>query len=109
MMLEFQKKKKIKNIMYSRFVLVIILIILFFFVKTTWDFYQKKVESQKRKEMVETELLNLENRKENLEKKINSLNSSVGVEQELRERFDLVKEGEQTILIGDDKKSTTSD
>ncbi len=107
-MLEFQKKKKIKNILYSRFVLVIILVVLFLFFKATWDFYQKTVESNKRKERVETELLDLQKRKENLQKKINSLNSPVGVEQELRERFDLVKEGEQTILIGDEKKNTPS-
>lgn len=106
-MLEFQKKKKIKNVIYSKFVLVVIIIILFFFVKATAAFYQKANESKKRKERAETELINLEKRKENLEGKINHIDSAVGVEEELRERFDLVKEGEQTILIGEDKSTSS--
>ena len=71
------------------------------------DFYQKAAESKKRKERAETELLELQKRKENLENKIQSLSSPVGVEKELREKFDLVKEGEETILIGDSKGTSS--
>ena len=107
-MLEFQKKKKIKNMIYSKLALILILFILFLFVKATASFYQKEVESRNRKERAQNELLELQKRKENLENKINRLDSSVGVEEELRQRFDLVKEGEQTILLGDDKQGTSS-
>ena len=106
-MKEFQRKNDIKKVIYSRFVLALILIVLFFFVKATIDFYQKAAESKKRKERAETELLELQKRKENLENKIQSLSSPVGVEKELREKFDLVKEGEETILIGDSKGTSS--
>jgi cell division protein FtsB len=106
-MKEFQRKNNIKKMIYSRSVLALVLIILFFFVKATIDFYQKASESKKRKERAETELLELQKRKENLENKIQSLSSPVGVEKELREKFDLVKEGEETILIGDGKGTSS--
>lgn len=108
-MLEFQKKKKIKNLIYSKLALVLILFILFLFVKATAAFYQKEVESRNRKERAENELLELQKRKENLEHRIKRLDSQVGVEEELRQRFDLVKEGEQTILIGDEKGGTSTE
>lgn len=106
-MKEFQKKNNIKKMIYSRLVLILIFVVLFFFIKATIDFYQKASESKKRKERAETELLELQKRKYNLENKIESLNSPVGVEKELRERFDLVKEGEETILIGDGKGTSS--
>jgi cell division protein FtsB len=106
-MKEFQKKNQIKKLIYSKLVLILIAIILFFFIKATIDFYQKAAESKKRKQRAETELLELEKRKENLENKIESLSSPVGIEKELREKFDLVKEGEETILIGDDKGTSS--
>lgn len=108
-MLEFQKKKKIKNLIYSKLALVLILFILFLFVKATAAFYQKEVESRNRKERAENELLELQKRKENLEHRIKRLDSQVGVEEELRQSFDLVKEGEQTILIGDEKGGTSTE
>jgi cell division protein FtsB len=108
-MLQFQKKKKIKNMIYSKLALVLILFILFLFVKATASFYQKEVESQHRKEQAENELAELQKRKDSLEHKIKRLDSSVGVEEELRQRFDLVKDGEQTILIGDEKGSTSTE
>jgi cell division protein FtsB len=108
-MLEFQKKKKIKNMVYSKLALIFILFILFLFIKATVSFYQKAQESKNRKVRAENEFTELEKRREDLEHKIKRLNSPVGVEEQLRERFDLVKEGEQTILIGENKASTSSD
>ena len=108
-MLEFQKKKKMTNVIYSKLALILILFILFLFIKATVAFYQKEVESRNRKERAENELLELQKRKENIENKIRRLDSSVGVEEELRQRFDLVKEGEQTILIGDEKGGTSTE
>jgi cell division protein FtsB len=107
-MLEFQKKKKIKNMIYSKLALFFILFMLFLFVKATASFYQKTQESKNRKIRAENEYIELQKRKDDLEYKIKRLNSPVGVEAELRERFDLVKEGEQTILIGENKDSTSS-
>ena len=52
-MLEFQKKKKIKKIIYSKLALFLILFILFLFVKATAEFYQKEVESRNRKDRAE--------------------------------------------------------
>ncbi len=108
-MLEFQKKKKIKNLIYSKLALILILFILFLFVKATVDFYQKEVESRNRKDRAQKELIDLQKRKEGLENRIKRLDSPVGVEEELRQRFDLVKEGEQTILIGDGKGGTSTE
>jgi cell division protein FtsB len=108
-MLEFQKKKKIKSFIYSKLVLIFILFVLFIFAKATMDFYQKAEESKNRKQKAENELNELQNRKINLENKLNRINSPTGIEEELRERFDLVKEGEQIILINDNKEGTTSE
>lgn len=108
-MLQFQKKKKIKNMIYSKLALIFILFILFLFVKATVVFYQKEAESRNRKGRAENKLLELQKRKENIENKIKRLDSYVGVEEELRQRFDLVKEGEQTILIRDDNGITDTE
>lgn len=107
-MLEFQKKRKIRNVFYSKLVLVVILVFLFIFIKATWKFYDKANESRHRKENVEHEMAELVQRKTELEQEIAHLDSSVGMEEELRTRFDLVKEGEETILLVDENKDATA-
>ena len=107
-MLEFQKKKRIKSMIYSKIVLALILVVLFFFAKATADFYKKAHESKLRKERAESELIELNKRKNELQTEISRMESPVGIEQELRARFDLVKEGEETILIVDGKADASS-
>jgi len=102
MSFDLNKKRSKKSFIYSKFFLLIILVITFFFLKATYNFYTKAKESTQRKETAEKELIYMQERKKKLEEKINSLNSPIGVEEELRNRFDLIKEGENVILIKDE-------
>jgi cell division protein FtsB len=107
-MQSFQKKNK-KKLFQSKIFFIFILLFLFLFIKAIISFYTKTSESKIRRDQTENEFLELETRKYDLENRIERLESSVGIEEQLREKFDLIKEGEKIILISDPQKATSSD
>jgi len=84
---------------YSWFFLVILIIIFAFLVRSAYSSFSKKRDTTLEKEKYETRLHNLEEKKINLENKIEHLKTDRGLEEELRKRFNISKEGEQIIKI----------
>lgn len=107
-MREFTSKRKGRRLLYSWPVIIIMLIILLFLGKANWDMYERVEESKQKRELVLGKLDELNDQKERIEGELLQLNSKVGVEGELRERFSLVKENENVIVIVDEKTSTTT-
>ncbi len=67
--------------------------------------YMKVRASAERREQIELQLKELNDRKQNLESEVVRLNSKIGVEDELRNRFNLMKENEEMIIILEDEKA----
>jgi cell division protein FtsB len=96
---DFRKKRQFKRMLYSTGVLVILGIIVFFLGRATWDVYQKaKLTSENRQEALD-ELTRLQKQEATLKAELERLQTDRGVEEELRAKFNVAKEGEQVITI----------
>ncbi len=100
-MREFEQKKKIRKTIYSKITAVFLFIVLIFLLHATYQIYKKTVESRKQLEAVENKIIELDLKKEKLAEQISDLESSVGQEEEARNRYSLAKEGERAVVIID--------
>jgi cell division protein FtsB len=102
-MLEFQQKRNIKNILYSKFSLVILFLLIIFLAHSTYGIYIKSKLSTEGYDKVKNQYEDLNNRKIALEAEIDRLNSDIGVEEELRSKFNVAKPGETVVVVVDSK------
>lgn len=105
-MRSFQKKERLKHIMQSKFFLMFLSIIILAFIYSMFSFINKMEETSKNRKIVENKIAELEKSKEKLNSDIIKLKTGKGIEESIREKFGLAKEGENMILIIDDKNST---
>ncbi len=102
---DFQKKKKIKKIIYSPIVLLILAIIFVIFFRGLISVYKKAKISEQNLEKEKIELSKLIDRQKNLTSSIDYLKTEQGIEDEIRTKFRAVKEGEQVAVILSDVAS----
>jgi len=105
-MLDFQQKRKIRSFFYNRVTLGLLLLVVLWSAHSTWGVYQKKVESEKMMELSIKHVEGLRERQGELNTKIEGLNSSEGVEEEIRSRFSVAKEGESVVILLEDREDT---
>lgn len=107
-MIDFQKKKKIKNILHSPVFIIILFVFLIILIRAIFSVYQKQNMSaiNLNKERMEYEKMN--QRKEKLVSSIEYLKTDDGVESEIRTKFRLIKQGESIAVIVNDDSTTTS-
>lgn len=89
------------RLMWRRVIAVILLLFVAIAVRGVWGVYYKSQESQVLKIEAEAMLQDLQSREKELRADIANLKSDRGVEAELRERYDLAKEGESVVVIVD--------
>lgn len=106
-MLEFQQKRKIRRVVYSRITIFILLLILLLILNGVWSVYQKQQYTKDNLDKVSSDLKNLKARESNLSKEIDWLKTSGGAEAEIREKFGLIKPGEEVITIVDQDEQVT--
>jgi len=100
-MLDFQQKKKLRKTLYSRGMLVMLSIVTIFLGNAAWNVFQKYREARENRELAAQELQKLEERESGLSADIERLSTERGVEEELRKRFGVAKEGEEVIVVVD--------
>lgn len=105
-MKNFKEKKGFKYIMQSWPVLVFLLLILMFFAFGVFRFMIKMVETSRQRGLTETKHRELEQNKEKLLYNIENLKTDKGIEENIREKFGLVKDGEGLIIVVDSKESS---
>ena len=105
-MKSFQPKRGFRNIVYSRPVLVILGVLLIFFVWGVVGFMGKMTITTENKKIAENRVLDLQKEKVKLSSDIAKLKTDSGVEESIRDKFGLAKEGEGLIVVEDDKNST---
>lgn len=98
-MLDFQQKRKVRSFMYSRTTLVILFLILVLVVHSTWRVYQKKGVSEDLKNISVQYVEDLRNRNDELKTKIDRLETTSGIEEEIRSRFSVVKDKENMVVV----------
>jgi cell division protein FtsB len=100
-MREFEKKRKFKKRIYSKFTIVILIVILLFLISGTFHIYQKAKQSEQQLEVAQHKLDELQAQHEKLQEKIEEIQSDVGIEEQLRTKFYLAKDGEKAVFIID--------
>ncbi len=108
-MRNFQEKRIFKNIIQSWPVLIFLSILLVFFAFGIFRFMMKMGETVKNRKLAETRILELQESKEKLSNDIMNLKTKKGLEENIREKFGLAKEGEGLIIVVDNKEISNSD
>jgi len=102
-MLEFQVKKRVKKILYSRAMFVLLLVVIALAGKATWSVYQKEKISRVNLERLQSEISELKGREGYIKSGIDRLGTSRGIEEEIRQKFKVVKDGEAMVILIDDE------
>ncbi len=108
-MIEFQKKKRIKRIIYSPVLLIILLILFLILIKAVLNVHNKAILSKNNLNRERIELNKIIEREKNLESSLGYLKTDQGIENEIRSKFRAVKDGEKlAVIIDDNQVATTS-
>ncbi|MEK7514400.1 MAG: hypothetical protein AAB587_01085 [Patescibacteria group bacterium] len=95
----FQQKRKFRRTLYSPLALIFLFIIALLSIHSAWTVYQKQVASTGGLWEAQIEWERLTQRQAELEHDISRINSDRGLEEEIREKFSVGKEGERVALI----------
>lgn len=97
--MEFTDKQKIRKICYSKVTIAILLFFVVMMIPGVYGIYKKVAESSKDRKSAERELADLESREKMLLEKVERGNSERGQEEQIREKFNVAKEGESVIIL----------
>jgi cell division protein FtsB len=100
-MAEFQTKKDSRRIWHSPLMLFVLLSILLIFMYNMIGLLEKARETSQKREMVLSQMNSITERQQIEEKNIAKLQTDSGIEETLRDKYHLVKEGEQMVVIVD--------
>ncbi|MFA6297114.1 MAG: septum formation initiator family protein [Candidatus Paceibacterota bacterium] len=106
-MKENQPKKKHHFSIYSKPFLIFLAVVVVLLLKGTWGVWQKERESKRNVAEVSQELIQLSKRKDLLQGQIQKLNTEEGIEESLRQKFQISKEGEKVLVVVDRAPTTT--
>jgi cell division protein FtsB len=104
-MKSFQKKERFKQIMQSKIFLVFLGIVILTFFFSMFSLMRKMEDTRNNRKIIENKIAELEKSKAEFNSEITKLKTEAGVEESIREKFGLAKEGENMIMIVDDKKT----
>lgn len=110
-MLDSQQKRKFRAILYHRLTLIILSILVIIVLHSTWIVYKKKIASENTKKISMQNVENLKLRDNEIQARIDRLATVSGVEEEIRSKFAVTKNGENMVIVIDDneeKMATTS-
>ncbi len=97
----FEKKRRWRNFTHSKITLFVLLTVLLVVGRSTWGLYAKSKEASVKRERLEKESKDLENRLVFLQEELASLKTEEGVERTLKQKFNIKKEGEEVVVIID--------
>ena len=100
-MLEFHERRKLKQLLYSKVTLLVLGIVVVFLIVSVFEVYGKERQARMRRAEQERVLADLKEREEALKTELDRLGSARGIEEEIRSKFEVGKEGEELIVIVD--------
>lgn len=102
-------KKQNYRFWHSPLALFVFFVILVFFSYKIIDLIKKERETSHKKNLIMNEVNSLEARKDVISDKIIKLEKDTGVEEIIREKYQLVQEGEKMIIIVDEEPEEDSE
>jgi cell division protein FtsB len=107
-MLDFQQKRKVRGVMYHKATLIILGLLTLVVLHSTWAVYQKKRESEEMKNISLKNVEELRDRNVDLTAKIERLDTTPGIEEEIRSKFTVAKEQENMVVVVEDTDNNAS-
>jgi cell division protein FtsB len=104
-MFDFHEKRKIRRVLYSKVSIALVFFLAFVIGRSVYERYTVEREMATKLNDRIAELEALKQRAALLEGKVEHLKDERGIEEELRNRFDVVKDGEQVVIILDEEKT----
>ncbi len=101
----FDRRRQFRAIMNSKITLFVLIFLLFIAGRSTWALYGKNQEAAMKKDFFFRENEGIKDRQEFLKKEIHNLKTDEGVEEILRQKFNIKKEGEEVLVVIDDQES----
>ena len=92
-----------RSFMESKFVLFLLGGIILLFAWNVASFIGKMVDTSRNKNIAEKKVIELKQMKQELSENIASLNTEKGQEESIRDKFGFAKEGEEVIVIVEEK------
>ncbi|MBI2617970.1 septum formation initiator family protein [Candidatus Kaiserbacteria bacterium] len=108
-MFDFYERRKIRQLLYSWPSLIVLIALSVLLVPGVFEVYQQEKETRINKNQRLSHLEGLTVREEALQEEIDRLNTERGVEEEIRQKFEVAKEGERVIVIVDTPKATETE
>ncbi len=106
-MSEFNRKKT-DSFWYSPFVILILFCFLILFAYNIVGLVEKERETTKKKDIILSNIEVLNKREQSLSSDIEKLKTEEGVEETIRDKYQVVKEGEKMVVIVDQDKEEKS-
>lgn len=107
-MAEYQKIKNHKGITHSKATMLVLFLISIVLIAGLFSIIPKERATRENKKQVIDALNLLQNQSSSLAYQIENLKTEAGIEEKIREKYRVVKEGEGLIVIVDEKKSEES-
>ncbi|MDO8424200.1 MAG: hypothetical protein Q7S54_01145 [bacterium] len=109
-MKELQRKQRMRRLMYSIPTLCLLALVSFALAKGAFGIFVKERESSRVVRELEEKTLAAEERKSTLEASIARLLTEEGIVEEIKNKFNVTREGEYVAIIVDERfKATTTD
>lgn len=96
-----KKRKTIERFLYSKITLSLLLFAAAFLAVSVWGVYEKERGTAEVRKKRAEELSNLRAREAELSSEIERLSTPEGIEMEIREKYELGKEGERVVVVID--------
>jgi len=108
-MLDFQQKRKVRKVLYSRLTIFLLLVIVLFLVRATYHIYTTEKMSADNYAAVLRNFNDLKTRQAMLGSQIDKLSTESGQEEEIRSKFSVAKPGEAVVMVIDGTNSASVD
>lgn len=107
-MLDFHEKRKIKRLIYSKPTLIIFGLLVIWLSFNVFSMYKKERDTRLKRIEQREVLDELEGREESLREEIERLSTERGIEEEVRSKFEVGREGEKVFIIVDNPEDENS-
>ncbi len=103
-MIPFQERKKIRAIIYSKVFLIILVLILFGVGQGAWRVHKKADIARTERDFVAQSFADITVRTDELQSRLARIKSPTGIEEEIRQKFTVARQGEEVVIIVDENK-----
>ena len=98
-MLDFRERFRLRKVLYAKPTIIIMAVFAVLFLHAAWGMHKKSLDAIQKRDKALEELHALESRQAELESDIARLSSDRGVEEEIRDRFMVAKDGEKVMIV----------